>query len=91
MQDKIIEFANLLRKAGVRVSVAEAIETFQALDLMSLDDRELFKDAMRTTMVKYYEDIPTYDRLFDLFWSGFHDALNEQLSNAILVTSTSTS
>lgn len=83
MQDKIIEFANLLRKAGVRVSVAEAIETFQALDLMSLDDRELFKDAMRTTMVKYYEDIPTYDRLFDLFWSGFHDALNEQLSNAI--------
>ena len=83
MQDKIIEFANLLRKAGVRVSVAEAIETFQALDLMSLDDRELFKDAMRTTMVKYYEDIPTYDRLFDLFWSGFHDALNEQLSSAI--------
>ena len=83
MQDKIIEFANLLRKAGVRVSVAEAIETFQALDLMSLDDRELFKGAMRTTMVKYYEDIPTYDRRCDLFWSGFHDALNEQLSNAI--------
>ena len=26
MQDKIIEFANLLRKAGVRVSVAEAID-----------------------------------------------------------------
>ena len=83
MRDKIIEFANLLRKAGVRVSVAEAIETFQALDLMSLDDRELFKDAMRTTMVKYYEDISTYDRLFDLFWSGFHDALNDQLANAI--------
>ena len=83
MRDKIIEFANLLRKAGVRVSVAEAIETFQALDLMSIDDRELFKDAMRTTMVKYYEDISTYDRLFDLFWSGFHDALNEQLSAAV--------
>ena len=83
MQKKIIEFTNILRKAGVRVSVAEAIDSFQALDLMSIDDRELFKDALRTTMVKYFEDIPTYDRLFDLFWSGFHDALHEQLSLAL--------
>ncbi len=83
MQRKIIEFTNLLRKAGVRVSVAEAIDSFNALDLMSIGDRELFRDAMRTTMVKYYEDIPTYDRLFDLFWSGFHDALHEQLAAAM--------
>ena len=83
MQRKIIEFTNLLRKAGVRVSVAEAIDSFNALDLMSIDDRELFRDAMRTTMVKHYEDIPTYDRLFDLFWSGFHDALHEQLAAAM--------
>ncbi len=83
MQKKIIEFTNLLRKAGIRVSVAEAIDSFEALDLMSLDDRELFKDALRTTMVKHYEDIPTYDRLFDLFWSGFHDVLHEQLGAAM--------
>ena len=83
MQKKIIEFTNLLRKAGVRVSVAESIDSFQALDLMSIDDRELFKDALRTTMVKYYEDISTYDRLFDLYWSGFHDALHEQLKAAM--------
>ncbi len=83
MQKKIIEFTNLLRKAGVRVSVAESIDSFQALDLMSLDDKELFKDALRTTMVKYYEDIPTYDRLFDLYWSGFHDVLHEQMRQAL--------
>lgn len=83
MQKKIIEFTNLLRKAGVRVSVAESIDSFEALDLMSIDDRELFKDALRTTMVKYYEDISTYDRLFDLYWSGFHDALHEQLKGAM--------
>ncbi len=83
MQKKIIEFTNLLRKAGVRVSVAESIDAFEALDLMSIEDRELFKDALRTTMVKYYDDIPTYDRLFDLFWSGFHDVLHEQLAQAM--------
>ena len=78
MQKKIIEFTNLLRKAGVRVSVAESIDSFQALDLMSLDDRELFKDALRTPMVKYHEDIRTSDPLCDLYWSRFPDALHDQ-------------
>lgn len=83
MRNKIVEFTNILRKAGVRVSVAEAIDSFMALDEMSLDDRELFKDALRTTMVKHSDDISTYDRLFDLFWSGFHDALRDELSQAM--------
>ena len=67
MQQKIVEFTNLLRKSGVRVSVAESIDAFMALDELSLSDREIFKDALRTTMVKRSEDIPTYDQLFDLY------------------------
>jgi uncharacterized protein with von Willebrand factor type A (vWA) domain len=83
MQKRIIEFTNLLRKSGVRVSVAEAIDAFQSLDELSLDDRDLFRDALRTSMVKRGDDIPTYDRLFELFWSGFHDVLREQLGQAV--------
>jgi uncharacterized protein len=83
VQKKIVEFTNILRKAGVRVSVAEAIDSFQALDALSLDDRELFRDALRSAMVKRSDDIATYDRLFDLFWSGFHDQLREQLEQAL--------
>jgi hypothetical protein len=77
MQAKVIEFANLLRKSGVRVSVAEAIDAFQSLDELSLDDREIFKDALRASMVKRGDEIPTYDQLFDLFWSGFYDSLQQ--------------
>ena len=83
MQKKIVEFTNLLRKAGVRVSLAEAIDAFNAVDELSFADRELFQDALRTTMVKRSDDIPVYDRLFDLYWSGFHDALREELSKAV--------
>jgi hypothetical protein len=83
VQKKVVEFTNLLRKAGVRVSVSETLDAFLALDEMPLEDRELFKDALRTTMVKISDDIPTYDRLFDLYWSGFHDQLREQLQNAM--------
>jgi uncharacterized protein with von Willebrand factor type A (vWA) domain len=83
MQKKIVEFTNLLRKSGVRVSVAEAIDAFSALDELTLEERALMKDTLRTTMVKRSDDIPTYDRLFDLFWSGFHDALREEMTRAL--------
>jgi uncharacterized protein with von Willebrand factor type A (vWA) domain len=82
VQKKIVDFTNLLRKSGVRVSVAETIDAFTALDELSLEERELFKDALRSTMIKRSDDIPTYDRLFELYWSGFHDVLREQLGQA---------
>jgi len=75
MQKKVIEFTNLLRKSGIRVSVAEGIDAFKALDELSLDDRDVFRDALRAAMVKRGDEISTYDELFDLFWSGFYDNL----------------
>ena len=81
MQARIVEFTNLLRKSGVRVSVSEAIDAFEALDELSLDERELFKDALRSSMIKRGDEIPTYDQLFDLFWSGFYDNLRESFGD----------
>jgi len=75
MQKKIIEFTNLLRKSGIRVSVAEAIDAFNALDELSLGDREIFQDALRSSMVKRGDEIATFDELFNLFWSGYYDNL----------------
>jgi uncharacterized protein with von Willebrand factor type A (vWA) domain len=83
MQKRILEFANLLRKSGVRVSVAEAIDAFTALDELPLSDREVFRDALRSTMVKRSMDLPTYDRLFDLYWSGFYDGLRDSFDDAV--------
>ncbi|MAG32627.1 MAG: hypothetical protein CL908_17220 [Deltaproteobacteria bacterium] len=77
MQKKVIEFTNLLRKSGIRVSVAEGIDAFNALDELSLDDRDVFRDALRAAMVKRGDEIPTYNELFDLFWSGFYDNLRD--------------
>jgi uncharacterized protein with von Willebrand factor type A (vWA) domain len=77
MQAKIVEFTNLLRKSGIRVSVSEAIDAFSAVDELSFQDRDLFKTALRASMIKRGDEIPTYDELFDLFWSGFYDNLRE--------------
>lgn len=82
MQKKIVDFTNLLRKSGVRVSVAESIDAVMALDALSLEDREVFRDALRTTMVKRSEDITTFDQLFDLYWSAFYDSLRGAFDEA---------
>lgn len=82
MQKKILEFTNILRKSGIRVSTAEAIDAFTALDELSVGDREIFRDALRTTMVKRGEEVPTFDQLFDLYWSGFYDSLRESFGEA---------
>ena len=83
VQRKIVEFTNLLRKSGIRVSMAESIDAFVALDELSLDDREVFRDALRTTMVKRSEDIASFDQLFDLYWSAFYDNLRGAFDQAV--------
>ena len=81
MQKKVVEFTNLLRKSGIRVSVSECIDAFKALDELSLDDREIFRDALRAAMVKRGDEIPAYNELFDLYWSGFYDNLKDAFGN----------
>jgi len=67
---KIIEFAGLLRQNGIRVSFAESLDTFRALDLVGLRSRAAVKDSLRATLVKRAVDLPAYDALFDLYFSG---------------------
>jgi uncharacterized protein with von Willebrand factor type A (vWA) domain len=81
MQRKVVEFTNLLRKSGIRVSVAEGIDAFHALEELSISDREVFKDALRASMVKRGDEIATFDELFDLYWSGFYDNLKESFGD----------
>ena len=38
MEDRIIEFANVLRRNGVRVSLSENMDAFRALELIGIRD-----------------------------------------------------
>ncbi len=75
MDEKIVEFTALLRANGLRVSMAEHLDAFHAVACLGLGDRESFKSALRATMVKRAVDLPVYDELFDLYFSGLGDAI----------------
>ncbi len=82
MEQRIIEFAGLLRRNGIRVSTAETLEALQACELFGLSDRHVFKNALRATMVKRAPDIEAFDELFDLFFSGLGELIKRAGADA---------
>ena len=76
MEDRIVEFANVLRRNGVRVSLSENIDAFRALGLVGVRDPHLFRNALRTTLVKRASDVRPFEELFDFFFLGIGGAID---------------
>ena len=70
MESRILQLISALRASGVRVSLAESAEAFSAVDLMGIQDREQFRLSLRATLIKDLKDIPTFDKLFPLFFGS---------------------
>jgi hypothetical protein len=65
----INDFVQVLRHHGVRVSPAESLDALHALGQVGLGERGVARDTLRTTLVKNLDDIETFDRLFDVYFS----------------------
>ena len=70
METRILQLISALRASGVRVSLAESAEAFAAVDLMGIQDREEFRLSLRATLIKDIKDVPTFDKLFPLFFGS---------------------
>ncbi|MBI5305446.1 MAG: VWA domain-containing protein [Chloroflexi bacterium] len=70
MDQRIVEFIAGLRAAGVRVSIAESADAFRAIEHLGIQERDLFRSALRTTLVKDASDTPAFERLFPLYFGS---------------------
>jgi uncharacterized protein with von Willebrand factor type A (vWA) domain len=77
MDDKLVEFANLLRQNGVRVSLAETLDAMGASGLIGLRERDAFRSALRATMIKRSGELPVFEELFDLYFSGLGELIKQ--------------
>ncbi len=77
MDDKLVEFANLLRQNGVRVSLAETLDALAASGVTGLLDRESFRAALRATMVKRASELPVFEELFEVYFSGLGEIIKQ--------------
>jgi uncharacterized protein with von Willebrand factor type A (vWA) domain len=76
MEERLIEFASVLRRNGIRVSLAENMDAFRALELVGIADPSLFRHTLRTTLVKRAGDVKPFEELFDYFFFGIGQALD---------------
>ena len=83
MDERLEDFAGLLRQNGLRISPAEVSDAMQAALLVPLEDRDSFRGALRATLVKRGQDAPVFDRLFELYFMGAKD-LVEGLEGSLL-------
>lgn len=65
-----VAFARVLRGAGLRVPLGSVLTFVDALGHLHLDDRGEVYWAGRASLVRTPEDIPLYDRSFEVFWTS---------------------
>ncbi|MDP6052608.1 MAG: VWA domain-containing protein [Candidatus Latescibacteria bacterium] len=68
MIERLVEFVHTLRHSGVRVSMAEAMDAGEALRHTPITDRQTFKTALQSVLVKEHQDIPAFDAAFERFF-----------------------
>ncbi len=66
--DNLVQFARLLRHAGLPVGPTETVAAAQALALVDIGHRREFRAALRATMVHRHEHDDLFDQAFSLFW-----------------------
>lgn len=70
MEERIIKFISALRASGVRISLAETTDAFNAVDSLGVRKREEFRLSLRSTLVKEAKDIEVFEELFPLFFEN---------------------
>src|SRR6476660_9202200 len=70
MEERMVQFISALRAGGVRVSLAESADAFNAVDLMGVQEREMFRLGLRATLVKDASGLPVFEELFPLFFGS---------------------
>lgn len=83
--EHVLAFGYLLREMGVAVSPGQILDLIEALDHVSLTQREDFRAAARAILVLRREDLPLFDAAFAFFWRNLtgHDIDQELLQQLL--------
>jgi uncharacterized protein with von Willebrand factor type A (vWA) domain len=68
LSTNILNFARLLRRAGLPVGPADMLAAVQAAGLIEIADKAQMKAALRTTMVHRHEHEDLFDYAFSVYW-----------------------
>ena len=70
MDERVVEFVSALRSNGVRVSLAESVDSLKAVEVIGILDRDQFKNALKATLIKEPADVPVFEQIFPLYFGS---------------------
>ncbi len=68
MEQHMIQFIAALRGVGVRISVAESTDAMRAIEQIGLADKDLFRAALQTALVKEAHHLDPFQQLFAVYF-----------------------
>ncbi len=80
-----LRFGQILRAAGLGVTVSELMDAVRALEVVDLMDRGEVYLALRTVLTARMEEAPAFDRCFEAFWR-FHAEEGQGLEGLVSAT-----
>ncbi len=83
MEQRIVEFVEVLRQNGLKVAVTEANDAVRALAEVGVEDRDLTRATLKATLCKRAQDGLLFDKAFDFFFSGASKTL-ENIEKSLL-------
>ena len=67
--ENLTQFARLLRSLGLSVPAGSTIEAARAVQHIDIREKDEFRFALRTVLVRRAEDLQVFDSAFRAFWS----------------------
>jgi uncharacterized protein with von Willebrand factor type A (vWA) domain len=81
MEKRVVDFIRGMRAAGVRISLAESIDAMQAVGVLGIQDKTVFRESLRATLIKDSEYRPVFEELFPLYFGGGGPPLQNALED----------
>jgi uncharacterized protein with von Willebrand factor type A (vWA) domain len=81
MNERMIAFIRALRASGVRISLAESVDAMHGVDAVGIQDRETFRAAMKTTLVKDARDQAAFEYFFPLFFGASQPDMQDAMGD----------
>lgn len=83
VEQRVVEFTEVLRQNGLRVAVSETQDAVRALAGLGVDEMETTRAALKATLCKRAADVAVFDKAFDFFFSGAAKTL-ENIEKSLL-------
>ena len=74
----MLNFVQTLINSNIRISTSEIIDLYKVLSINDNYNKNDFHDALQTTLIKNYDDIETFDNIFDLYFALYEE---QELNN----------